>query len=372
MFQPVYRITGKIARALMAIEADRQVVEALPLSAPMLDALRRTARLLSTHFSTQIEGNRLTAAQVQAVLEGEGAFPGRERDEAEVRHYFAALEFVERLGRKSASLTERELRTIHGLVMTGKPKATAYRGGQNVIRDSRTGKTVYTPPEAKDVPALMKELVAWINETQADGDIPAPVIAALAHGQFATVHPYLDGNCRTARLLTNLLLHRMGYGLHGICSLEEHYAANLEGYCYASLAVGKSRNYCFGRAEADVTAFVQYFCVGMADAFGKARARAEKAARRSTFNQAPLFRRLTPQQRQALGLFLRIRTVAARHVAAYFRLKPRSASLLCARWVKDGFLVVENPSTKTRTYRLADPYEGLVAREASSSGIGGR
>src|SRR5260370_39107972 len=114
----------------MAIEADRQIIAALPLSVPMLDSLRRTARLLSTHFSTQIEGNRLTQAQVQAVVAGEGNFPGRERDEAEVRNYFAGLEFVEQLGRKRGRLTEREVRTIHGLVMTGKAKATAYRDGQ--------------------------------------------------------------------------------------------------------------------------------------------------------------------------------------------------------------------------------------------------
>src|SRR5580700_9397555 len=105
MFQPIYSLTAKVAKALMAIEADRQVVALLPLTAPMLDSLRRTARLLSTHFSTQIEGNRLTQAQVQAVVAGEGNFPGRERDEAEVRNYFTALEHVEHLGRKAGGLT---------------------------------------------------------------------------------------------------------------------------------------------------------------------------------------------------------------------------------------------------------------------------
>lgn len=126
MFQPRFSLTAKVAKALMAIEADRQVVASLPLTAPMLDSLRRTARLLSTHFSTQIEGNQLTQAQVQAVVLGDGNFPGRERDEAEVRNYFATLEYVERLGREGGRLTEREVRTIHGLVMTGKAKATPY------------------------------------------------------------------------------------------------------------------------------------------------------------------------------------------------------------------------------------------------------
>jgi len=164
MFEPRYCITGKVAKALMSIEADRQVVATLPLTASMFDSLRRTARLLSTHFSTQIEGNQLSPSQVQAVVEGERNFPGRERDEAEVRHYFTALEYVERLGETQIKLSEKEVRTIHGLVMTGIPKPTHYRSAQNVIRDSWTGRTAYMPPEAKDVPGLMKELVSWVND----------------------------------------------------------------------------------------------------------------------------------------------------------------------------------------------------------------
>ncbi len=82
MFEPTFRITGKVARVLMAIETDRQVVGPLPPTASMLDSLRRTARLLSTRRSTQIEGNRLVASQVEKVVAGEGNFPGREGDEA--------------------------------------------------------------------------------------------------------------------------------------------------------------------------------------------------------------------------------------------------------------------------------------------------
>jgi cell filamentation protein, protein adenylyltransferase len=230
MFEPNYRITGKAAKALMAVEADRQAVAGLPLTAPMLDSLRRTARLLSTHYSTRIEGNRLSPTQVVAVVEGEGNFPGHERDEAEVRNYFVALGHVERIGRTKTALTQTEIRTIHGLVMTGRPKATRYRTRQNAIRDARTGRIVYLPPEAKDLAALMKDLVGWVNASQAAGALPVPVVAATAHYQFATIHPYFDGNGRTARLLTTLLLHRNGYGLNGIYSLEEYYAAKLDGY----------------------------------------------------------------------------------------------------------------------------------------------
>jgi Fic family protein len=83
-----------------------------------------------------------------------------------------------------------------------------------------------------------------------------PLIAALAHYQFATIHPYYDGNGRTARLLANLILHKAGYGLKGIYSLDEYYARQLTGY-YEALTVGPSHNYHLGRAEADVTGFLE-------------------------------------------------------------------------------------------------------------------
>jgi Fic family protein len=366
MFEPRFTITPAVTKALMEIEANRQLVAGLPLTAQMLDSLRRTARLLSTHYSTQIEGNRLSPAQVQAVIAGEGNFPGRERDEAEVRHYYRALEYVEHLSQKKRAITEHVIRTIHGLVMTGRAKPTAYRDGQNVIRDNRSGSVVYLPPEAKDVPALMNDLATWIADALATQELPIPIIAALAHCQFATIHPYFDGNGRTARLLATLILHQSGYGLNGIYSLEEYYAADLEGY-YRALAVWECDNYYFGRAEGDVTPFVSYFCRGMADAFAKVRSRAEQARQQGSIDQSPKLRELSPQQRQALGLFLRFKQVSARDLATYFKASPRQARALCAEWVEDKFLVVIDPSKKRRRYGLAEKYESLVSDRAKDN-----
>ena len=85
------------------------------------------------------------------------------------------------------------------------------------------------PPEAKDVPRLMADMVAWIKDSNAQG-LPCPIRAGIAHYQFATIHPYYDGNGRTARLLTTLILHLGGYDLKGLYSLEEYYARNLGAY----------------------------------------------------------------------------------------------------------------------------------------------
>jgi Fic family protein len=359
MFQPRFSISVKTASALMAIEADRQTIESLPLTVTMLDSLRTTARLISTHYSTQIEGNRLNAAQVKKVLQGGGPFPGRERDEREVRYYHRAIEFTDQMAKSKPPITETTIRTIHGLVEHGKRKPTPYRDGQNVIRDGRTGRIVYLPPEAKDVPSLMKGLVSWIRAEQKSRSLPAPVFAALCHYQFATIHPYFDGNGRTARLLTTLLLHRGGYGLRGIYSLEEYYAKHLPGY-YAALSVGKSHNYYFGRATADCSGFVEYFCVGMADSFEHVRQRAEEAGKTGALDETPKLRELNPVQRQALGLFRKQKSVSSADLANFLGLTPRSASLLAAKWVKDGVLDLADPSKKGRRYRLTPRYEAMV------------
>ena len=214
----------------------------LPITVQVLESLRESARLTATHYSTQIEGNRLTQEEVEQVLQG-GTFPNRIRDEQEVKCYYQALDYVDTLIKHpNDTITEQNIQTIHGLVMDGKGKPTPYRDGQNVIRDSASGNIVYMPPESKDVPTLMKQMVAWINEQH---EQPVPIIAAIAHYQFATIHPYYDGNGRTARLLTNLILHKSGDGLKGICSLEEYYASKLQHY-YDALTIGESHNYYFG------------------------------------------------------------------------------------------------------------------------------
>src|SRR6185437_12697088 len=167
-------------------------------------------------------------------------------------------------------------------------KPTEYRTGQNVIRDSRTKALVYMPPEAKDVSDLMQAMISWINTAS---ELPCPLVASIVHYQFATIHPYYDGNGRTARLLTTLILHKGGYDLKGLYSLEEYYARDLSAY-YRALAVGPSHNDYQGRAEADITAWVEYFCAGMADSFESVRRRAREAADRGMRDDSAALRRL--------------------------------------------------------------------------------
>jgi cell filamentation protein, protein adenylyltransferase len=358
MFDPTFQITPQITRHLMAIEASRQAVIELPIDVEMLRSLRETAKLLTTHYSTQIEGNRLTQAQVAEVVAGT-RFPGRSRDESEVRHYYSALELVEELARATGPILEVDLGRVHGMAFRGQPTPTPYRDGQNLVRDGISGGIVYMPPQATDVPGLMAEFVEWINASMAAELLPIPLIAALVHYQFVTVHPYYDGNGRTARLLTTLILHRGGYGLKGIYSLEEYYARDLEGY-YNALAVGSSHNYYEGRREADVSDFIEYFCRGMAEAFAAVQSQAGRVAARATLDKSRILRQLGPRERQVLILFRSQGTATTAELAEHLGLSPRTVSALCRKWVSSGFLDFHDSSRKNRAYRLAPAFEETV------------
>ena len=275
--------------------------------------------------------------------------------------YYTALEKLERLAASQGTVTETHIQTLHALVMAEgrkKVKPTPYRDGQNVIRDSRSRGIVYMPPEAKDVPLLMKEMMDWMASTERQ-ELPCPIRAGIAHYEFATIHPYYDGNGRTARLLTTLILHLGGYDLRGLYSLEEYYARNLGGY-YEALTVGPSHNYYEGRAKANITKWVEYFCAGMADSFESVKRRAAEAASGGAHDRSSALRRLDPRQRKALVLFKESDFITSNNVAELFSISERAARNLLTAWVANGFVVITAQAKKTRKYELSAAYKAIV------------
>jgi len=351
-FHPVYLITSGIVQDLLRIERLKTELSSLEITPVLLESLRKSARLVSTHYSTAIEGNLLSQAQVEQVVEQNQSIRGRERDVREVKGYYAAMEEVQKLAQSREAVTERVIQAIHALVLGSgrKRKPTPYRDGQNVIRNSRTNEIVYLPPEASAVPRLMAELALWLN---AKSDLPVPLCAAIAHYQFATIHPYYDGNGRTARLLTTLILHRDGYGMNGIYSLEEYYAKDLSAY-YGAISVGPSHNYHLGRAEADIAGWIAYFVAGMAEAFERVHAHAKKSAALAKAPKSPA-NRLNVKKRTVLARFMDAE-FTSRDVAELLQFNRRYASVLCEKWADEGFLTIENPSKKSRSYRITDEY----------------
>lgn len=116
--------------------------------------------------------------------------------------YYAVLEKAEQFAGTRALVTELQIQTLHDLVVAERRtrvKPTSYRDGKNGIRDSQGGRIVYLPPEAHDVPSLVEALMKWLAASEEEG-LPCPMRAAIAHYQFATIHPHYDGNGRCTAL----------------------------------------------------------------------------------------------------------------------------------------------------------------------------
>ncbi len=360
VWTPRYTLTSSIARGLMQIEAARALVEHTPLTPAVEAELRHRARVRAAHYSTFIEGNRLTLEEAKRVIANEQAeIADRERDVSEVRNYWNALLRVEDWAHMKKPLTEELIKRLHALVEKG-PRAgpTPYRDGQNAIRDRATGRLIYLSPEAKDVPGLMASLVKWTNEVE-KARLPVPLIAGLVHYQFVTIHPYYDGNGRTARLLATFILHKSGYGLNGFFSLEEHYAKDLQGY-YRALTTHPHHNYYFGRSEADLTPWLEYFISTLAEVFEAVRQQALKCAEQGVQVAPEDLRRLDRRARVVLGLFARKETITAPEVAEELGLSERMARNLLKAWVEDGWLEVTNPSRRARAYSLSAKYRQYI------------
>lgn len=367
IWKPLYSISQTIARGLMQIEAAKAVVENTPLSPAVEAELRYKSRVRSTHFSTQIEGNRLTLNEAQDVIEKKKTtLHGRQRDVNEVRHYWDALLKIEDWAANRVDFSDDLICRLHAIVEKGlRSRPSAYRDGQNVIRDAQSGGIVYMPPEAKDVGLLMAALVRWVRKAEKEG-VPIPIVAALVHYQFVTIHPYYDGNGRTARLLATFLLQRGGYGLHGFFSMEEHHARDLASY-YNSLVVHQHHNYYFGRAEADLTGWLEYFISLLAHVFTQAKDEALRLGKTGLPSEPEKLRRLDRRARVVLALFAKQEHITVKDAAVALGLSDRMVRLLMQQWLQEGWLIMANSSNRSRAYGLSANYRKFVGNPTETS-----
>lgn len=159
-----------------------------------------------TYTSNAIEGNTLSAADTTLVVEHGITIGGKPlKDHLEALDHFDALRYVRDLARDAAPLTEGDIRNLHRLVMQRSDPEIAGRyadQGRFVVADA--GRHAF--PSPAEVPALMRDLAQWLAAAAT-----MPETAFAAHRRLVEIHPFNDGNGRTARLLMNLVLLRGGY-----------------------------------------------------------------------------------------------------------------------------------------------------------------
>ncbi len=254
------------------------------------------------------------------------------------------------------------IKKIHGVVINGKKaQPTSYRKEQNSIRNAGTGRIVYLPPEAKDVPGLMSSMVRWIKNAEKK-DVPAPIIAALAHYQFVTIHPYYDGNGRTARLLATFILQKRGYGLNGFFSLEEFHAENISKY-YETLSTHKHYNYYEGRAEADLTSWVEYFVILLMNVFKNVYKQTLVYIKKGFKPEPEILRKMDIRARHVFNLFIDKETTTTAEMAGILGLSQRMVRNLVKKWTNQGILKAIGKSKKSRAYELTEIYRKFIGNK---------
>jgi len=261
MFIPQYKITNKIVSLLTAITEAKAVIERAKLMPKHELRLRRQALIRMTHSSTAIEGNMLNTLQVEALLAGK-KIDAPARDIFEVKNYLNVLKYIQQAVEKKQIITEKTILTIHKLVTADtlpKEQAGFYRKSAIYVVKRRPGfpdEVVYTGPSAQKVPGLMKDLIEWISQSQKK-EIHPIIAAGIVHQELAAIHPFSDGNGRTARALATLILYERGYDFRRLFALEDYYNKDRAKY-YEAINIGKN----YEERKTDFTLWLEYFVEG--------------------------------------------------------------------------------------------------------------
>lgn len=259
MFNPVFSISNKILKNIGTIEASREVIMDAPLLPLWEKQFREDAIIRTAHHGTHIEGNKLDLDEAKDVLLGREVI-GRPRDIQEVINYRKVLELIdEEAKRKIERITEDLIKKIHRIVVNkilSEDQAGKYRIKQVVVRNSETGEITFRPPQAIEIPFLMREFLYWLNKVLED-DIHPVLKAGIVHHEIVRIHPFIDGNGRVARTVSTLILFLGKYDIRQFFSLEEYYDKDAESY-YENLKKASS---------GDLTSWLDYFTLGVAREF---------------------------------------------------------------------------------------------------------
>ena len=244
MYLPKYSMTFEINWRLEEIERLKYRIERQLIMPKHEEWLRREAFVRTAYSSTMVENATISEEEMEKAVRPS---PTSEipKERIDVTNYARALNLVDYLSDMKDTgipiLNEGTILQIHWQLMRGihdtRLQPGKYRTGPNWIEDQ--GIKVYEPPSHIDIPILMREFSEWLMAKEQ----PSPVInAGIAHLHLVAVHPFIDGNGRTARLLATLMLQKSGYGFRKLLSLDAYYQRNRDKYIDA-LRSSLGKNY---------------------------------------------------------------------------------------------------------------------------------
>ncbi len=293
-FAPRFTITNRITSALTIIERARGFLEAATLSEDWVRRMSQRVLLLEAHHTTHIEGTQLSIEQAEQLWAGQDVSGADADDVRELLNYRQAFDLVGEYLSSGAAISEGLIREIHKRLVEGVRGGRAmpgeWRTVQNLVANSRTGAVIYTPPPAADVPALMRELVEWLRDEQA---IHPVLVAGIAQFQLVHIHPFVDGNGRTSRLLSTLCLYRAGYDFKRLFTISEYYDRDRAAF-YAALQGVR-------QAGMDLTGWLEFFVTGLSTQLQEVKTKGQQAIRADVIATG---KKLNARQASLIAAFL--------------------------------------------------------------------
>jgi Fic family protein len=342
---PRYTITHTMTQALAQIERARGFLEAAQLSEEWVRQMSERALLLEAHHTTHIEGTRLTLDQAEQLLAGQAVPQADADDVRELLNYRDAFHLVSEYLDSGAPITEGLIREIHKRLVTGvrggQARPGEYRLAQNYVVNSSTREIIYTPPPPGDVPALMRDLVSWLN---GPGDAHPVLVSGIAQFELVHIHPFLDGNGRTSRLLSTLYLYRAGYDFKRLFTISEYYDRDRSAFYAAIRSVRES--------EKDLTGWLEYFVSALSTQLEEVKAQGTHAIQADALARQY---RLNSRQTAAIRFLLSQPTITIQDLLQLF---PTVGRRTLQRDLKDMVtkrLVIETGNATTdpnRSYRI--------------------
>ncbi len=262
MFTPQYTITDHLLANIKRINVLVNELNDRRFPHVVLVELEKTARAISTYASTSIEGNPLPLTEVKKILKSK---PIHIRDtEKEVLNYNQALqELNEKLEKGQVRLSLDLILRIQKQITEGllpKFESGQLREKPVVVNDPRTRKVIYLPPDTKDVKKLIENLIEFVHSYR--DKIDPLILAGIFHKEMVIIHPFMDGNGRTTRLATKVLLAAMGLNTFNLFSFENYYNKNVIKYFQT---VGEVGNYYELLDKIEFTPWLEYFTGGIID-----------------------------------------------------------------------------------------------------------
>jgi Fic family protein len=272
---------GRIERALGAILA-------AAIIPPAADQMRASALAGTVHYSTLIEGNELPLIEAERAAAGE--LDATTTAKVELVNYVEALRWLDdRQDEGELEISPALLLELHGVLMRGlgrddsdfKPHHEgAWRDGRAVVTDELE-RIVHEGSPVDEVAARTAGLCRWITDREGRlEEFPPPVLAAVAHYAITDIHPFANGNGRTARLLSSGVLLRHGYLPGRLFCFDRYYARDKAAYLAALRSV-RTKTFNMG-------SWLEYFLEGLAEEYERVRAEVEQLNQLGLSSSAPI------------------------------------------------------------------------------------